>query len=158
MPNSVSLSKREVSNAQHALELIEPHRPLRALPHNEKRPPFANLLQRACNGAIHISETFPILGEISGINEPKARYKRTKSPARNFALGASCSSRFAGALGQLFDRFPWLRTRVTKQFLGQNDDDEYVEARKSIANIHKEFFEELEPWPAARARASIRPA
>ncbi|MBP0623228.1 hypothetical protein [Cupriavidus consociatus] len=80
-------------------------------------------------------------------------YTRTKPVVRNFVLGASCSSGFAGALGQLFVRFPWLRKRVIKQFLGQNDDGEYVEARKSIANIHREFIEELKgklkpgEWP-----------
>uniref|UniRef100_UPI003F490A75 helix-turn-helix domain-containing protein n=1 Tax=Cupriavidus taiwanensis TaxID=164546 RepID=UPI003F490A75 len=68
-------------------------------------------------------------------------YTRTKPVVSNFVLGTSCSSGFAGALGQLFLRFPWLRKRVEKQFLGQNDNGEYVEARKSIANIHKEFFE-----------------
>ncbi|SOY61638.1 helix-turn-helix domain-containing protein [Cupriavidus taiwanensis] len=80
-------------------------------------------------------------------------YKRSKSAARNFVGGTICSSGYAGALGQLFDRFPWLRERVINQFLGRNDDGEYVEARKSIANIHKEFFEELKgklkpsEWP-----------
>nr|WP_265923353.1 hypothetical protein [Cupriavidus nantongensis] len=53
------------------------------------------------------------------------------------------SSGFAGALCQLFRRFPEVKEDIEKQYRGETQKGAITEAKKSIANIHKDFLAKL---------------
>ncbi|ODV40993.1 hypothetical protein AWV79_02425 [Cupriavidus sp. UYMMa02A] len=63
------------------------------------------------------------------------------------------SSGFAGALGQLFERFPELESFVVHEFLGEKHGNRYVEAPRKVVDIHADFIEflkkalKLDEWP-----------